>query len=128
PGGAEPYPESLRVNLRPHPQERSPGRVSKDGRESVRCIHPSRRRARARLLRMRSEMYSQALSLVVAVALRIVEHFKVFLVLRRDRDVELFTGRQTRDEPFVVERNQIAVRTELAEGALHHRRELRLAL
>jgi len=29
-------------NLRPHPEERR-SRVSKDGRESVRCRHPSRR-------------------------------------------------------------------------------------
>jgi hypothetical protein len=35
-----------------HPEERRLGRVSKDGRECERCIHPSRRRASARLLRM----------------------------------------------------------------------------
>src|SRR5450631_3922818 len=35
-------------------------RVSKDGRESVRCLHPSRRLLR-KLLRMRSEIYSQPL-------------------------------------------------------------------
>src|SRR5258705_13086444 len=39
--------------LRPHPEERALARVSKDGRESVRCGHPSRRLL-CKLLRMRS--------------------------------------------------------------------------
>src|SRR4030081_2408707 len=65
---------------------------------------------------------------LVARPLGIVEHFKGFLELRRDRDVELLASRQARDKPFVIERNQIAVRTELAEGPLHHRAQLRLAL
>src|ERR1700736_5818368 len=54
----------------------------------------------------------------------IVEHLEGVLELRRDRDVEFFTGRQARDKPLVVERNQIAVRAELAERAFHHRRKL----
>src|SRR3981081_209242 len=58
---------------------------------------------------------------------RIVHRLERFLELRRDRDVDFFAGRQPRDEPFVVERNKIAVRTELAEGAFHHRGQLRLA-
>jgi hypothetical protein len=37
--------------LGPHPEERPLRRVSKDGRESERCIHPSKRRASARLLK-----------------------------------------------------------------------------
>ena len=37
-------------------------------------------------------------------------------------DVQPLAGRQPRDEPFVVERNQVAVGAELAEGALDHRR------
>ena len=49
--------------------------------------------------------------LVVAVALGIVEYPEAFLELRRDRDVELLPGGQARDEPFVVQRNQIAIRT-----------------
>jgi hypothetical protein len=47
------------INLRPHPDERSAAqlrrwlaRVSKDGRESMCCVHPSRRLLR-KLLRMR---------------------------------------------------------------------------
>ena len=32
-----------RVMLRPHPEERPLGRVSKDGREFICCVHPSRR-------------------------------------------------------------------------------------
>ena len=32
-----------RITLRPHPEERAFARVSKDGRESECCIHPSRR-------------------------------------------------------------------------------------
>jgi hypothetical protein len=39
--------------LRPHPEERALARVSKDGCESMRCLHPSRRLLR-KLLRMRS--------------------------------------------------------------------------
>jgi hypothetical protein len=40
------------INLRPHPEERALARVSKDGRESMRWVHPSRRLLR-KLLRMR---------------------------------------------------------------------------
>src|ERR1700676_2431679 len=65
---------------------------------------------------------------LIACPLGVVEHLEGFLELRRDRDVEFLAGRQPRDEPFVVERNQVAVRTELAEGPLHHRGQLRLAL
>src|SRR5882762_9939636 len=65
---------------------------------------------------------------LVARPLRVVEHLESFLELRRDRDVEFFAGGQARNEPLVVERNQIAVRTELAKSALHHRRKLGLAL
>src|SRR6266436_4359829 len=64
---------------------------------------------------------------LVARPLRIVEHLEGLFQLRRNRDAESFAGRQPRDKPFVVERNQVAVRTELAEGALDHRRQLRLA-
>src|SRR5712664_2643368 len=46
------------IYLRPHPEERAFARVSKDGRESALCVHPSRRLLR-KLLRMRSEIYSQ---------------------------------------------------------------------
>src|SRR5882672_9713710 len=46
------------IYLRPHPEERALARVSKDGRESALCGHPSRRLLR-KLLRMRSEMYSR---------------------------------------------------------------------
>src|SRR5258705_13089744 len=42
----------------PHSEERALARVSKDGRESALCVHPSRRLLR-KLLRMRSEIYSQ---------------------------------------------------------------------
>src|SRR3981189_1455126 len=41
------------IYLRPHPEERALARVSKDGRESIRCVHPSRRLLR-KLLKMRS--------------------------------------------------------------------------
>src|SRR6476660_2323985 len=67
-------------------------------------------------------------SLLVARALGIVERSEGFLELRRDRDVEPLAGRQPRDEPFVVERDQVAARAELAEGALDHILHLRLAL
>src|SRR5712664_4385121 len=46
--------------VRPHPEERALARVSKDGRESMRCGHPSRCLLR-KLLRMRSEIHSQPL-------------------------------------------------------------------
>src|SRR6266850_6827324 len=39
----------------PHPEERALARVSKDGCESLRCVHPSRRLLR-KLLRMRSRL------------------------------------------------------------------------
>src|SRR5882757_7284383 len=42
---------------RPHPEERALARVSKDGRESLRCVHPSRRLLR-KLLRMRSAFFT----------------------------------------------------------------------
>jgi hypothetical protein len=45
------------MNLRPHPEERALARVSKDGRESVRCVHPSRRLLR-KLLRMRTVFFA----------------------------------------------------------------------
>ena len=44
----------VKENIGPHPEERALARVSKDGRESIRCCHPSRRIAFAMLLRMRS--------------------------------------------------------------------------
>jgi hypothetical protein len=47
----------LASSRRPHPEERALARVSKDGRESLRCIHPSRRLLR-KLLRMRSESFT----------------------------------------------------------------------
>ncbi len=43
-------------SLRPHPEERALARVSKDGRESMRCAHPSRRLLR-KLLRMRTVFF-----------------------------------------------------------------------
>src|SRR5258708_38182719 len=64
---------------------------------------------------------------LVARSLRIVEHLESLFELRRDRDVEPFPGRKARDEPFVVERDQVAVRAELAEGTFDHRGQLRLA-
>src|SRR5882672_11254990 len=45
------------VALRPHPEERPLGRVSKDGRESMRGVDPSRRLLR-KLLRMRSVFFT----------------------------------------------------------------------
>src|SRR6267142_961433 len=42
---------------RPHPEERAFARVSKDGRESELCVHPSRRLLR-KLLRMRSVFFT----------------------------------------------------------------------
>jgi len=45
------------IYIRPHPEERALARVSKDGRESMRCIHPSRRLLR-KLLRMRSVFFT----------------------------------------------------------------------
>src|SRR6478609_4681709 len=65
---------------------------------------------------------------LIARPLAIVESLERLFQLRGDRDVELLAGRQARDKPFVVERNQIAIRTELAEGPLHHPGQLRLAL
>src|SRR5882672_1461194 len=47
------------IYLRPHPEERALARVSKDGRESVRCVHPSRRLLR-KLLRMRSVSFTSS--------------------------------------------------------------------
>src|ERR1700730_770988 len=61
-------------------------------------------------------------------ARRGVERLERFLELRRDRDVEPLAGRQARDEPFVVERDQIVVGAELAERPLDHGVKLRLAL
>jgi hypothetical protein len=43
--------------VRPHPEERPLGRVSKDGRESMHRVHPSRRLLR-KLLRMRSVFFT----------------------------------------------------------------------
>src|ERR1700730_6854117 len=72
--------------------------------------------------------FNSTTSHLIARPLGVVEHLEGFLELRRDRDVGFLAGRQPRDEPFVVERNQVAVRAELAEGALHYRGQLRLAL
>src|ERR1700737_4287223 len=44
------------INLRPHPEDRALARVSKDGRQSIRRVHPSRRLLR-KLLRMRSVFF-----------------------------------------------------------------------
>src|SRR5437764_13976879 len=65
---------------------------------------------------------------LVIRARRIVEHVEGLLKLRRDRDVEPLAGRQARDEPLVVERDQVVVGAELAERTLHDRIKLRLAL
>src|ERR1700737_798890 len=46
-------------SLRPHPEERALARVSKDGRESMRCAHPSRRLLR-KLLRMRTVFFTDS--------------------------------------------------------------------
>src|SRR5882724_12551497 len=59
-------------------------------------------------------------ALVVAVALRIVEYPEAFLELRRDRDVEFLAGGQARDKPFVIERDQVAIRTQFSKGPFHH--------
>jgi hypothetical protein len=45
------------MDLRPHPEERVLARVSKVGRESMRCVHPSRRSLR-KLLRMRTVSFT----------------------------------------------------------------------
>src|SRR5476649_1576814 len=58
---------------------------------------------------------------------RLVEDLEALLELRRDRDVELFAGRQARDEPFLVERQQVVIGRELAEGSLHRRGQFGLA-
>jgi hypothetical protein len=63
--------------------------------------------AQVRLLTMRI--------VLTARPLRVVQHLERFLQLRRYRDVELLARRQARDEPFVVEQDQVAVRAELAE-------------
>src|SRR5216684_6279539 len=75
------------------------------------------------LLTMRIEIM-----LVVAVTLRIVEYPEALLELRRDRDVEFLAGGQARDKPFVIEWDQVAIRTQFAKGPFHHGGELRLAL
>src|SRR3979409_1015582 len=75
--------------------------------------------AQVRLLTMRI--------VLIARPLRIVQHLERFLQLRRDPDLELLARAQARDEPFVVERDQVAVRAELAEGTLYHGGQLRLA-
>src|SRR5271156_5534110 len=54
-------------------------------------------------------------------ALAFVEHLEGILELRRNRHVELLAGRQPRQEPLVIERNQIVVGSKLAERPLHHR-------
>jgi len=46
-----------RICCVPHPEQRALARVSKDGCESVRCVHPSRRLLR-KLLRMRSVFFT----------------------------------------------------------------------
>src|SRR6266446_8466228 len=54
--GADRRAEEVK-HLQPHPEERALARVSKDGRESVPCVHPSRRLLR-KLLRMRSVFFT----------------------------------------------------------------------
>jgi hypothetical protein len=46
-GPGTPFPkfEPCHIVNKSHPEERALARVSKDGREFVPCIHPSRRRA-----------------------------------------------------------------------------------
>src|SRR6266446_6386435 len=56
--GADRRAEEVK-HLQPHPEERALARVSKDGRESVRCVHPSRRLLR-KLLRMRSASFTSS--------------------------------------------------------------------
>src|SRR5258708_40233863 len=61
------------ASRRPHPEEpRSSRGVSKDGNESVRCVHPSRRLLR-KLLRMRSVR----VSLMVGDGARAPPHHEV---------------------------------------------------
>src|SRR5207245_10108778 len=95
------------------------GRVSKDVGPSAASWFETREDA---LLTMRSKIP------LITRPLRIVEHLEGLFELRRDRHTKPFAGRQPRDEPFVVERDQVAAGAELAEGALDHRRQLRLAL
>jgi len=49
-------------------------------------------------------------------ALGVVEYLKTFLELRRDGDVEFFTGGQAGDEPFLIKRNQVVVGGELRKA------------
>jgi len=56
------------IYLRPHPEERALARVSKDGRESMRCVHPSRRLLR-KLLRMRSVFFTTSNAGIIRRAL-----------------------------------------------------------
>src|SRR5471032_2382647 len=51
----------------------------------------------------------------------LVEHLEALLELRRDRDVQLLASRQARHEPFLIERQQVVVGRELAEGTLDGR-------
>src|ERR1700755_1552576 len=54
----------------------------------------------------------------LVVRARVVEDLEALLELRRDRHVQFLAGRQARHEPFPVERQQVMIGRELAEGAL----------
>src|SRR5471030_733210 len=58
---------------------------------------------------------------------RLVEDLEALLELRRDRDVQLLARRQARNEPFLVERQQVVIGRELAEGPLDGRGQFGLA-
>src|ERR1700737_4479043 len=64
----------------PHPEERPLGRVSKDGRNAWTRGHPSRR-AQGALLRMRSEIYSQTLTMRNSL----LRHQRVHVLHRLDK-------------------------------------------
>src|SRR6266849_1758920 len=66
PEACRPGERGCEVYLRPHPEERALARVSKDGRESMRCVHPSRRLLR-KLLRMRSVFFTGSFAGTTAV-------------------------------------------------------------
>jgi hypothetical protein len=62
-----------RQRIRPHPEERPLGRVSKGGRESACCFHPSRRLLR-KLLRMRPGLSSHIPKVQLQTRQRIRPH------------------------------------------------------
>src|SRR5580692_2967303 len=65
---------------------------------------------------------------LVARARRGVERLETLLELRRDVDAEPLAGRQALHEPCAIERHEVVLGRELAEGALDHGGKLRVVL